>query len=254
MQESATTAGGVSLAALPLMSGETQHPILGRVKYEAREVGDDPYEQVKRTIQLMCGYALSDSTSPEIQAEAGEVKWQAGMGASPLDLVCGVWKKTQGKIQFLRDEVSGAPLESFLSQTYEGEGKPVIEILIRPRDMAVLTPGVSVGDCDDYSMYAASLLTALGIPCSFVTVAADPRNPFAFTHVYVAAYPNGQRVPVDASHGKYCGWEAANAMDVGRVQEWPLDDPMKNCTDAGLWAMAGVAVVGVLAWAIGRMR
>jgi hypothetical protein len=200
----------------------------------------------------MCRYVQEDATSPEIQADAGDVKWRAGVGATDQDLVAGVWSKTQQKIQFLRDEASGAHMEQFLSQTYEGaDSKPVVEILVRPRDMA--TSATRVGDCDDYSMYAACLLTALGIPCAFVTVAGDPHAPSMFTHVYVAAYPGGYRVPVDASHGKYAGWEAAQVIPVGRMQEWPIGNPLANCTGNMLMIGAAVvaAVVGWMMWGRG---
>jgi hypothetical protein len=72
-------------------------------------------------------------------------------------------------------------------------------------------------------MYVAALLAAAGIPCAFVTVAADPLDPAHFTHVYVAAYPApGVRVAMDASHGDYAGWECPNRY--GRRVEWPLGE------------------------------
>ena len=127
----------------------------------------------------------------------------------------------------------------------------MVEVLVRPRDMAVAK--TRVGDCDDYSMYAACLLTALGIPAAFVTVAGDPRAPRYFTHVYVAAYPGGQRVPVDASHGKYCGWEAGMEIPVGAKQEWPVGNPLANCGPGMLgWAAMVAAGVGMAWWVWGR--
>lgn len=247
MRETRHAAGGVGQGGLPLYAqGQTDHPIFGQVNYTANEVGDDPEEQVKGTIKLMCLYALEDAVSPEIQAEAGDVRWKAGIGATGQELVRQVWKKVQDKIQFLRDEASGAQVEKELDKT-------VIEILVRPRDMAAMAARARVGDCDDYSMYAASILTALGIPCSFTTVAGDSHNPSIFTHVYVVAYPDGVRIPVDASHGRWSGWEAKDGMTITRTQEWPLDNPMANCSSVSfVGAAVMLAAVAGLVWYWGR--
>ncbi|MES2124071.1 MAG: hypothetical protein V4503_05225, partial [Gemmatimonadota bacterium] len=56
-----------------------------------------------------------------------------------------------------------------------------------------------------------------GIPCKFCTVAASEIAPDQYSHVYTVAYPNGERVPMDTSHGKYFGWQAPNWF---RRQEW----------------------------------
>jgi hypothetical protein len=204
------------------LSGTTNHPLLGEgLKYSAQVVGDHPDDQVNATIGLMSKYAWEDSSCPEIQAEAQALRQI--YGNDPRSLVCGVWETVRGKIQFLRDESLAVPLESFMSRTYS-DGSPVtpiVEILIRPRDMSNLQTS-KMGDCDDYSMYSASLLIALGIPTCFVTIAGDQSNPNIFTHVYVSAYPtSSNRVAVDASHGPYCGWEVQRPG--GRKQEWPVN-------------------------------
>jgi hypothetical protein len=41
------------------------------------------------------------------------------------------------------------------------------------------------GDCDDRAVLLASLLRAIGVASSFKAVAADPRNPESFSHVYL---------------------------------------------------------------------
>jgi hypothetical protein len=129
-----------------------------------------------------------------------------------------------------------------MSRTYE-DGSPVtpiVEILIRPRDMYTMQYA-RMGDCDDFSMYVAALLLALGIPCNFVTIAGDESAPHIFTHVYVAAYPvEGERIVVDASHGSYCGWEARKPG--GRKQEWPVGDGEGQ--SISLWLVAAMAAAG----------
>ena len=207
--------------------GSISHPIFGgeRLNYSVMQAPDCPDAQVAATIGLMSQYVMEDSQSPEIQREAQEI-YLVCARHGPVDrgmVVRQVWHDTQQKIKFLRDEATAQPLESFLSRTYAGA--PVVEILIRPRDMANLQ-GTRAGDCDDYSMYAAALLTALSIPCSFVTIAGDPNDPGHFTHVYVAAYPDGyqgDRIAVDASHGKWCGWEGWTRGSGMRKKEWRVD-------------------------------
>src|SRR3990172_5349573 len=86
------------------------------------------------------------------------------------------------RLQFVRDEETAKPFQSGM-----GVGDVVVETLIRPRDMSVLCADgscVRQGDCDDFSMYTASLLLALGIKAAFVTVAASPSSSH-YSHVYV---------------------------------------------------------------------
>jgi hypothetical protein len=98
-------------------------------------------------------------------------------------------------------------------------------------------------------MYAAALLVAAGVSASFVTVAADEADPGRYSHVYVAAYPKGGgRVPLDASHGEYPGWEVESRY--GRRREWPVTGG--GGRELLVWA-GMVAVVGYgIRWARGR--
>lgn len=245
---------GTSMPMVPVSSannpvGRISHPIFGeQLNYSVMQVPDCPDGQVEATIKLMRQYAVEDAQSPEIQREAGNI-WRmcTRHGVDKGLIVRQVWHDTQQKIKFLRDETTAQPLESFLSKTYAGE--PIVEILIRPRDMANLR-GTRAGDCDDYSMYAASLLTALSIPCSFVTIAGDSRDPGHFTHVYVAAYPDGyqgQRIAVDASHGKWCGWEGWKKGSGMRMKEWRMDGGMGIEEGAMGGVLGTVLFVGVAA-------
>jgi hypothetical protein len=57
-----------------------------------------------------------------------------------------------------------------------------------------------VGDCDDINaLVIPGLLGAMGIESRLVTIAADPRDPTAFSHIYAEANVNGQWVPLDAA-------------------------------------------------------
>lgn len=196
--------------------------------------GDDPDQQVVDTIDLMRRYVQEDYATREVREEAALA---APYGTDPLD---GVFHHVKRMIRFQPDE-----LTSNLAEGLSGD-IPVVEVLIRPRDMVTFpldTGGMGrVGDCDDYSMFTAALLKAHGIPCSFATVAADPRMPGQYSHVYVVAYPkDGSRVPLDTSHGAAPGWEVVD--NVTRREEWPIDAGL------GKWlAMALVALALVSNW------
>lgn len=245
---------GVAMSTVAATPSSVYHPLFGQdLHYSAQVVPDDPDEQVAATVRLMCQYAKEDATSPEIQREAQELIAQCGRDR--LTLIRQVWWKVQKKIQFLRDESTAQPLDSLFNTAKSGV--PIVEVLIRPRDMSAMQ-NRRVGDCDDYSMYCASLLIALGIDCSFVTIAGNSKDPDHFTHVYVAAYPfgfAGQRVAVDASHGPYCGWEGKKPG--ARCAEWKVSDgagePVDSIVGGVLYGVVSVGLlVGVVYWLLGR--
>lgn len=187
-------------------------------------LSDDPDTQVAQTIEIMRQYAEADSTSPQVAAEARDALMQ-GNG----DAIAGVWAYVKSRMRFVNDGERAASYD----------GVPVVEEIVRPRDMSTW----NIGDCDDYSTYAASLLTNLHVPVSFVTVAADAAAPNDYSHVYLAAYPNGVRTPLDLSHGAVIGWETPNLY--GKRREWPVG----GSGEAGASAVVGLlAVAGLLLW------
>lgn len=211
------------------------HPTLGPVRFQARELGPFPDRQVALTIDVMRARAREDAQDPTFKARATGL---AGAG-SDLDKTGRLWQHVKQSIQFSRDEPIAAGLNSVL------DPESVVEVIIRPVDMArYVDQGIAIGDCDDFSMYLAALLTANGIACSFITVAADGHAPDQYSHVYVVAYPGGERIACDASHGGYPGWEVPNRF--GKMREW-------RCDGAGDWFMdlmvlTGVAVGGWLTY------
>lgn len=207
------------------------HPQLGQtVNYEVTQIPDGGDEQTAAVIALMVRYAVEDAASKEIQQEASRaLAEQAGL--PPVEAVFWHVKRS---LRFVRDEQTAIPFQALYAD-------PVVETLIRPRDVVTFcaTQGdgcVRQGDCDDFSAYTASLLLALGIPCKFVTVAADSAAPDQFSHVYVAAYPAGQRIALDTSHGDYPGWETKAYK---RIQEWGMGSPVAALVPLAL--IAGVA-------------
>lgn len=55
------------------------------------------------------------------------------------------------------------------------------------------------GDCDCISVLICSLLESIGLRCRLMTVAADPRDPEQFSHVYPEVLVAGKWVAVDAA-------------------------------------------------------
>lgn len=210
------------------------------LNWEAAVTSDSPDEQVADTIDLMANYVREDSQAPPIQEVAEDLsapyKWS---GQEEEQYAERVFYYVQGLIRFQQDETTARPLASSLAKVGLGE-YPVVEVLIRPVDMVTwrnTTGQPPAGDCDDYAMLTAALLRAKGVKASFVTVAADPRMPGQFSHVYVVAYPGGKRVPLDTSHGEYPGWETASYQ---RREEWPVD--------AGLGGLLIAGIVALVLW------
>lgn len=214
------------------MTGVLRHPALGQVKYAVTEVPTGGDGQTAAVIGMMSQYASEDSRHPIIIKEAQEAV--ASRPDLPPHEAVFYWVKS--RIRFVRDEDTVTPWQ-------EKTTSPVVEALIRPVDMAVMCEGGTscqrIGDCDDFSMYTAALLLALNIPASFVTVAAG-RESDDYSHVYIAAYPGGQRVALDTSHGPYPGWETAQAR---RIEEWPVGGGMGK-----LLTLAAIVGLGAYAW------
>lgn len=209
------------------------HATLGTGRFRVTELGDNPDEQVARTMRRMGELASQDAANPIFQAFAA----RTFAGVDPSDkqaIIERAYDTVSGAIHFQRDEVSGAGL---------GDTAPpdLVEFIVRPVDMAgYIEQGIAIGDCDDFSMLLSALLATQGIPTKFCTVAADERAPDQFSHVYCVTYLDGQRIPLDASHGHIVGGigrEVANRW--GKRQEWSTD---------GGCPLITLAVIGAAAW------
>jgi hypothetical protein len=198
-------------------SGTAYHPELGAlVTYEAFPLSDDPDTQVAQTIHRMARHVREDAQSAPILNEAAAIQ-ASGSG----DPIADTFWHVKHRVGFRQDEQLAAPV-------WRGDGDPVdggqvVEVLIRPRDLAQMSNPLE--DCDGFASYAPALLRAQGVDCKFVTVAADRRDPSRFSHVYAACTDpsTSQRVSLDASHGPYPGWECLSAGPVWRLKEWDID-------------------------------
>jgi len=160
--------------------------------------------------------ATEDAADPIFQAFANRT--YAGIDPSDKQAIIDrAFETVRGAIHFQRDEVSGAGL---------GDVAPadLVEFIVRPVDMCrYIDSGIAIGDCDDFSMLISALLATRGIPTKFCTVAAEESAPDQFSHVYCVAYCDGQRIPLDSSHGEYPGWEVDQYRPVYRKTEWAAD-------------------------------
>ena len=176
------------------------------VRYSVTALSSVPDVQVEQTIALMQHYALEDAASPLLHAAV----LQARQARPNADVISAIYWWVKDRLRFVLDEVTAAALPAHIA----GD---VVETLVRPADLLQST---GAGDCDDYSMLLASMLTAAGVRCAFVTVAADPEARDRYSHVYVAAFAP-DRIALDASHGVGPGWETPNRF--GKRRTWPLN-------------------------------
>mgnify|MGYP006915175154 CR=1 FL=1 len=180
--------------------------------------------QVRAVIERMREYALADSTSEPVRSAVADA---ASRFPDP-DIACSIFHWIKSRVQFERDETRNRELGI-------GGDDVLVEVLTRPVDL--LTMRGARGDCDDYSMLAASMLIAAGRPVQFCTVAANSNEPGKFSHVYVETVDrHGRRLPLDTSHGKYPGWEVGRFVSVTRFESWPVQ---RACTALILAAAAG---------------
>jgi hypothetical protein len=219
---------------------QAYHPDFGQlVSYKFEPMPNDANSQVRIAIeQKMRPMVLRDVNKPYVQAAA----------ASALDLgggdpVLGVWKTIKPHMRFQQDIETARRLQAV--NPYGADDN--VETFIAPEDQAKLIAlrGQGVEDCDGFTMYGACLLMALGVPVTFCTVSAEQEHPSVYSHVYLVAYWNGMRIPLDLSHGKYPGWECPNAE---RKREWPVS---AGCGSLFPLLIA-TAVGGYLAWRAGH--
>lgn len=219
------------------------------LRYTIERIPEQPDAQVAATIARMCQYVNEDCTSPLIQRDAREA-----LALDPSNPFEAVHSFVRSRMKFKNDEAITAPYTWMLERPGAGANDDYfVEMLKRPVDVSEeyrLTGEKVEGDCDDFSMYCSAILRALSgaIRCCFSTVGANEKDPKVFSHVYVSAYINGQRVPMDCSHGQYAGWETLNRF--GKYQEWGMD--------SSPWG--GVVLMGLVGWiawcnrvAIGRL-
>jgi hypothetical protein len=157
---------------------------------------------------------------PATQASAADALQRFGnVALSPLRRrAWSVWWYVKHRMKFVQDEKL---LGSMLGEP------PQRELMISPA--ILLRMKEPQGDCDDFTMLVCALLKCLNVPFEIVTIAADPTAPERWSHVYaVALVEDGQRIPIDASHGKFPGWEVP-LEHILRYQAWDeIGEPIEG--------------------------
>jgi hypothetical protein len=143
------------------------------------------------TLRQMQVIARQSANSPQVRQVV-----HGCLRLSVMDTVRCLYWWIKGHIQFENDEAILA------SQFGLGPDK---ELIISPE--ALLRMPTPMGDCDCMSTLMASFLRAVLIPCRYVAIAADEKEPERFSHVYVKAFVDGEWITLDCSHGVYPGWE-----------------------------------------------
>ena len=174
----------------------------------------DPDTATAQTIAIMCGHVRKASSDEVVKQTAGRAAEQfaglAGTGrrdAYSLATAAFWWCKVF--VKFVHHELI---IRQRLGESGHLQGLISPEVLVRMEHPE--------GDCAIFTECACAFLRVFGIPYEIVTVAVSPDEPTIFSHVYLyAVLPDGTRLPLDASHGDYLGWQVPSAH-VSRRQVW----------------------------------
>lgn len=184
----------------------------------------DPDTATAQTIGIMCGHVRAGAQDEAVRQSAlGAVAQFGGLEGSwrPQWLLYGneakktaaiaaaIWWWCKLYVKFVHHEFI---IRQKLGESGHLQGLISPEVLVR-----MAKPE---GDCAIFSECIAAFLSIFGVPYEFVTVAVNPNEPEIFSHVYVyAVLPDGSRLPLDASHGDYPGWQVPSGR-VSRRQVW----------------------------------
>lgn len=174
----------------------------------------DTYEATRRTVQLMVRLVQGSRQNYQVLALCQSI-WNsrypllAKEGSLGIIRACFDW--VQNNVEFVNDS-------ALISQN-----KADRELLIAPS--VILAMDHPKGDCDDFSMLIACMISVLGInKVRFVTAGLGD-NPLQFSHVYVRAWlpDRDEWVNVDCSHGPYLGWQHPLVQNNrALVAEWEI--------------------------------
>jgi hypothetical protein len=174
------------------------------------QLSDDPDTATAQTVAEMCRQIHQAAADPFVQSVARRAVQQFAGGPRNFQAAdaCWIWAK-----HYLRFKHHGSMFEAWSSDL--GDPRTKMQLLIAPD--VLLRMSRLEGDCAIYTMMICAMLEALGIQWDIVTAAVDARQPEIFGHVWPrAVLPDGNREPLDASHGKYPGWQVP-AYDLHRV-------------------------------------
>jgi hypothetical protein len=180
----------------------------------------DPDRATALTVELMCQQISRSALDDRLRAAALDAVRRfrggpefAATGQDPFQspaAICeSVWWWAKHILRFQHHE---GLIRVWFSETDQ------LQLLISPA--LLLRMEKPRGDCAIYTTLICAMLRASGIEYEIVTLAVDPNQPEVFGHVYPrAVLPDGRRLVLDASHGKYVGWEVPKEHQLRR-QVW----------------------------------
>ena len=180
------------------------------------EAAADPDTATAQTIGIMCGHVKNAARDLVVIGTARDARERFsridGNGQAVRDIAAAAWWWPKLFCKFtLHDFI----IRERLGEVGHLQGLISPEVLVRMDRPE--------GDCAIFSECIAAFLRVLGVGYEWVTVAVNPREPEIFSHVYLyAILPDGTRIPLDASHGDYPGWQVPSAH-VSRRQVWDAD-------------------------------
>jgi hypothetical protein len=200
----------------------------------------DPFEATRETILYMCGLVRESASDPAVQEAAADAVKRFGNRPGAPALVgdsnspggkaeC-VWWWVKHALKFVH--------HSKLMQLWGvGDGHE-LQLLINPG--AALRMEKPRGDCAVFTTLICAMLDQLGVPWEIVTVAVNPHEPEIFSHVYPRAIlESGMRLVLDASHGKYPGWEVPKRRQYLK-QVWSSEGEAIADQDSGYRGLHGM--------------
>lgn len=212
------------LAAGRLAHRPQGYPCLER--YQADEVNSD--QATAQTIRVMCRQIRESISMSIVQktAERAVEQWRGGPlytrrkfdATDERMIACSVWFAAKHTVKF-REHAE--QIKALLNEQDQ------LQLLIRPDVLlGMRTPS---GDCAVFTPLICAMLGALEIKYEIITLACDPRQPEVFSHVFARAVTNdGHYIPLDASHGRYPGWEVPREHQIRR-QVWSSDgEPIED--------------------------
>jgi hypothetical protein len=174
----------------------------------------DPDTATAQTIAIMCGHVRKASSDEVVKQTAGRAAQQfAGLagtdGQDAYSLVTAAFWWCKVFVKFVHHELI---IRQHLGEAGHLQGLISPEILVRMQQPE--------GDCAIFTECVCAFLRVFGISYEIITVAVNPQEPESFSHVYLyAVLPDGTRMPIDASHGGYPGWQVPSSH-VSRRQVW----------------------------------
>jgi hypothetical protein len=170
----------------------------------------------------MCRQIHQAAQDPLVQTAAMHaLRFQGGpFGFTPAE-ACWCWCK-----HYLRFKHHGSMFEAWSADL--GDPRTKLQLLIAP-DVLVRMNRME-GDCAIYTMMLAAMLESLGLKWEIVTAAVDRGQPDIFSHVWPRVVLPAGSEPLDASHGKYPGWQVP-ANDVHRL--WVFDQNGSRVAEQG---------------------